>query len=80
MQFSKSYREELHHAGYDLEEEYFARINADLIARLREDRGTGRMQPVACRRASPSPPPTKVGKWLNLIFRPLPTGIYSFPV
>ncbi len=80
MQLDKSYREEFHHAGYDLEEEYFARINAELIAQLREQRAAGRIPPLAYLRALSSPPPAKLEKWLNLIFKPLPTGIYSFPV
>lgn len=73
-------REEMHRAGYDQEEEYFHRVNAELIARIRAERAAGRIQPVADLRALPSPPPTKMVRLLNLIFKPLPTGIYSFPV
>lgn len=80
MQLDKSYRDEFHHAGYDLEEEYFHRINADLIAHLREERSLGYLRPLAYLRALPSPPSAKLEKWLGLIFKPLPTGIYSFPV
>lgn len=76
----ETYRDEFHHAGYDQEEEYFHRVNAELIARLREDRAAGRILPVAYLRALPSPPPAKLEKWIGVIFKPLPTGIYSFPV
>ncbi len=80
MQLDKSYHDEFHKAGYDLEEEYFHRVNAELIARLRAERVAGHLRPMSFLRALPSPPPARLEKVLNVIFKPLPTGIYSFPV
>lgn len=80
MHADKSYRDEFHKAGYDFEEEYFHRVNAALIARIRAERAAGVLPPLAFRQALPSPPPDRLEKLLGVIFKPLPTGIYSFPV
>lgn len=80
MLSSKTFREECHSAGYDLEEQYFHRVNKELIERLRAQREMRHLRPVSYLRALPAPQSGSFDKWFAVLFKPLPTGIYSFPV
>ena len=70
---AKTIRDEFRAMGYDFEEQYFYELNRELIARLRAERELMRARPVSHLRALPRPPLGRVEKWMQKIFKPLPT-------
>jgi hypothetical protein len=79
----KTLPDELHLTGYDREEEYFHRINQDLIERIHAELAKmvgGRTAPCAVPEVHDRPWVATLKRVLSSATKPLPSGIGQFPI